>query len=55
MSKLKSNKMFIPASKPRNNLAVAVKKRHSGVHLSPKDKQISKGAFKNSIKKGFFD
>lgn len=55
MSKSKIKKIVIPTSKPRNHLALAVKKRHSGLILSDKDKIVSKGLFKNNIRKGIYD
>lgn len=55
MSKSKIKQIVIPASKPRNHLALAVKKRHSGVHITDKDKPVSKGLFKNNMRKGIYD
>ena len=55
MSKSKVKQLIIPASKPRNHFAIAVKKRFSGVHISDKDKTISKGKFNHNIKKGIYD
>ena len=55
MSKSKNKPMVIPASKPRNHLALAVKKRHAGLMVPDKDKSLSKGSFKYNLRKGLYD
>lgn len=54
MSKVRK-KLVVPPSKPRNHLVLLAKKRSAGFHKSDKDTPVSKGKFKDNLRKGIYD